>query len=81
MVFWGYGSYIGSDCNINAKIGRFCSIAKNVSVVSGLIKLLFTGSFLNQEPALYILLGFCINSILEKGTHNENTMAYKHNIT
>lgn len=31
----GYGSYIGPYCNITARIGRFCSIAPSVKVVSG----------------------------------------------
>ena len=29
----------------------------------GVIKLLFSGSFLNQEPGVYVLIGLCINSI------------------
>lgn len=31
----GWGSYIGVDCNINAKIGRFCSIAGGVRTING----------------------------------------------
>lgn len=31
----GYGSYIGSNCNLSAKIGRFTSIAGNCMTISG----------------------------------------------
>ncbi len=31
----GYASYIGEDCVINAKIGKFCSIASGVRTVRG----------------------------------------------
>jgi acetyltransferase-like isoleucine patch superfamily enzyme len=33
--YMGYGSYIGRHCNINAKIGKYCSIADNVTVAYG----------------------------------------------
>ncbi len=32
----GYGSYISSYCNLSSSIGRFCSIAPHVNVVSGI---------------------------------------------
>jgi len=31
----GFGSYMGANCEISAKIGRYCSIAENVKVVIG----------------------------------------------
>lgn len=31
----GYGSYIGANCAINGKIGKFCSIADDVKVIIG----------------------------------------------
>lgn len=31
----GYGSYIGRHCNINAKIGKYCSIADHIQVAFG----------------------------------------------
>lgn len=31
----GYGSYIGNQCVLKGKIGRFCSIGHNVVVVTG----------------------------------------------
>lgn len=41
---------------------------------AGLFKLFFSSSYLNQEPAFYILLGLCINSI---NYRNENKEANK----
>lgn len=32
----GIGSYIGSNCRVSAKIGRFCSVSDNVTTVNGL---------------------------------------------
>lgn len=32
----GYGSYISPYCNISGSIGRFCSIAPHVNVISGI---------------------------------------------
>lgn len=31
----GYGSYIGEECTIKAKVGRFCSIGHKVTVLTG----------------------------------------------
>lgn len=33
--YMGYGTYIGYDCEIKAKIGRFCSIGHKVTVLTG----------------------------------------------
>lgn len=35
----------------------------------GFFKLMLTGSYLNQEPAFYILLGICVNSILRSSIY------------
>ncbi|MBE6678692.1 MAG: O-antigen ligase family protein [Ruminococcaceae bacterium] len=44
----------------------------------GFLKLMMTGSYLNQEPAFYILLGFCVNAIVRSnGDANTND---KHSI-
>ena len=29
---------------------------------TGIVKLLLSGSFVNQEPAFYVLIGLCVNS-------------------
>lgn len=33
--YMGYGTYIGDNCEIKARIGRFCSIGHKVSVLTG----------------------------------------------
>lgn len=48
----GRGTYIGSGCRIvNSKIGRFCSIAKDVHVVSGNHP---TTVFISTHPMFYL---------------------------
>jgi len=46
----GLGSYIGSECKINASIGRFCSIANHVHVIGGSHP---TTGFVSTNPAFY----------------------------
>ena len=46
----GVGSYIGSNCHISAKIGRFCSVSDNVMTVNGLHP---TKDFVSTHPAFY----------------------------
>lgn len=38
----------------------------------GFLKLMITGSYLNQEPAFYILLGLCVNAMMRRSIY-ENT--------
>lgn len=33
--FMGYGSYVGEECIIKARVGRFCSIGHKVTVLTG----------------------------------------------
>lgn len=48
----GRGSYIGGGCRIvNTKIGRFCSIAKDVHVISGNHP---TSGFVSTHPMFYL---------------------------
>lgn len=48
----GRGTYIGSGCRINnTKIGRFCSIAKNLDIVSGNHP---TTVFVSTHPMFYL---------------------------
>ena len=37
----GYGSYIGEDCVIEAKIGKYCSIGHKVSVLTGYLPVIY----------------------------------------
>ncbi|MBO5837435.1 MAG: O-antigen ligase family protein [Oscillospiraceae bacterium] len=42
----------------------------------GVIKMMFSGSYLNKEPGLYLLLGICMNTIRQKSrgvTKNEDS--------
>lgn len=47
----GFGSYMGNNCYFErTKIGKFCSIAKNVDVVAGSHP---TSKFVSTHPAFY----------------------------
>ena len=46
----GYGSYIGDNSNINATIGRYCSISSNVVTISGTHP---SKQFVSTHPAFY----------------------------
>lgn len=49
----GYGSYIGSNCNISAKIGKYCSIANDVVTITATHPL---NKFVSTHPTFYSLL-------------------------
>ncbi len=44
----------------------------------GFLKLMLTGSYLHQEPAFYVLLGFCLNAVLRRNEYAD--IDDKHNI-
>lgn len=46
----GYGSYIGRDCDIDAKIGRYCAISNNVTTAIGNHP---TNTFVTIHPAFF----------------------------
>lgn len=46
----GYGSYIGEESNINAIIGRYCSVANKVKTVIGRHP---TSKFVSTHPAFF----------------------------
>ncbi|MBB1315838.1 antibiotic acetyltransferase [Aliivibrio sp. SR45-2] len=48
----GYGSYIGSNSNISASVGKYCSIADDVKVISGIHP---TSKFVSTSPVFYSL--------------------------
>jgi acetyltransferase-like isoleucine patch superfamily enzyme len=52
-VIMGYGSYVGSDCRISARIGKYCSIASNVVVLTATHPL---ERFVSTHPMFYSLL-------------------------
>lgn len=49
----GYGSYIGQDCCLSARIGRYCSIGSNVHIVVGNHP---TKQFVSSHPAFFSTL-------------------------
>jgi acetyltransferase-like isoleucine patch superfamily enzyme len=64
----GLGSYLGTNCNIDAYIGRFCSIAGNVNVLSGSHP---TSTFVSTSPSFYSIkmqnnLSFVKENIFEE---------------
>ena len=55
----GFGSYMGANCHINGKIGKYCSIAEGVNVVIGDHP---TKTFVSTHPAFFSTkkqAGFC----------------------
>ena len=46
----GFGSYIGKNSVLNAKIGRYCSISSNVYSISGIHP---SSSFVSTHPSFY----------------------------
>ena len=58
------------------KIIVLCSLLS-----SGIIKLSFSGSFLGQEPAFYVLIALCVNEIgrTEKATHCKKSIGENRN--
>lgn len=70
-----YGYILGSILMATVVIMIFRGIfSKNrkisflviVMMSTGFCKLFFSGSYLNQEPAFYVLLGLCMNAIKER---------------
>ncbi|NVO72623.1 CatB-related O-acetyltransferase [Photobacterium damselae] len=48
----GYNSYVGRNCKISAKIGRYCCIADDVQTISGRHP---TDRFVSMSPSFYSL--------------------------
>jgi acetyltransferase-like isoleucine patch superfamily enzyme len=51
--YMGYGTYIGDECNIIAKVGRFCSIGNKVNVLIGTHP---SHKYVSTSPVFYSLL-------------------------
>lgn len=43
-------------------------------VSTGFLKLMLSGSFLNIEPAFYVLMGFCVNSFMENKAEDDKVI-------
>lgn len=50
--YMGFGSYIGEDCTVKAKVGRFCSIGHKVTVLTGTHP---SRKFVSTNPVFYSL--------------------------
>ena len=50
--YMGYGSYIGEECTIKAKVGRFCSIGHKVTVLTGTHP---SHKYVSTNPVFYSL--------------------------
>lgn len=50
--YMGYGSYIGEECTIKAKVGRFCSIGHKVTVLTGTHP---SHKYVSTNPAFFSL--------------------------
>lgn len=70
--YMGYGSYIGNDSEISAKIGKYCSIASNVKVVYGEHP---TKTFVSTHPLFYSPQTLVGKSYVTKSKFNEYVYA------
>lgn len=50
--YMGFGTYIGDQCTINAKIGRYCSIGHKVTVLTGTHP---SHTYVSTHPAFFSL--------------------------
>lgn len=64
----GYASYIGNDCSINAKIGKYCCIASNVKTVRGTHP---TKEWVSVHPAFYSTKKQCGMTYVEEDRFSE----------
>ena len=51
-------------CVAFKKCDRLSRLLLIVFIPNGLIGLLFSGSYLGQQPSFYILLGLCVNIVM-----------------
>ena len=63
----GAYSYIGPDCRINAKIGKFCSISSNVKTIEATHPLLYVST----SPVFYSTDRQCNASFTEEQTYDD----------
>ena len=74
----GCCTYIGPNTSLNnCKIGRFCSIADNVKVVSATHP---TNTFISTSPCFFSTLNQCGISFINKDLFNENLTIDGYNI-
>ena len=67
---FGYGSYIGNDCVFeNTKIGRFCSIASGVKLITGTHP---TSLFVSTHPSFFSISSPNGESFVNKNKFDEH---------
>ena len=67
----GYGSYLGENCNLNAVIGRYCSIASNVVSIGGIHP---SSVFVSTHPCFYSTKKQAGFTFVENTLFQENVM-------
>lgn len=66
----GYATYVGLNCNLcNCKIGRFCSIADNVSIINATHP---TSVFVSSHPIFYSPNKQCGQSFVKESMFQEH---------
>lgn len=70
--YMGRCTYIGSNCSISGKIGRYCSISDAVHVVSGIHP---TEHFVSTSPVFYSLRMQCGKTYVKKEKFKEHVFA------
>lgn len=73
----GYGSYMGSNCTIYGKIGKFCSIADNVNVVVGNHP---TRDYISTHPAFFSAKKQAGFTFVDEQKYEETKYADGHNL-
>ena len=68
----GYGSYIGENCDIEAKIGRYCAISKNVITAVGNHP---TSTYVSIHPAFFSTQKQAGFTYVKETTYEEKTLA------
>lgn len=74
--YLGFGSYVGRGSNISGKIGRYCSVADEVTVVNGFHP---TRNFVSTHPAFYSLKNSVNLSYSDKNIFEETRFADEKN--
>lgn len=70
----GYASYIGSDCHINAEIGKYCCIASRVVTVRGKHP---TEKWVSMHPAFFSTQKQCGMTYVETNKYVEEKCGIK----
>ncbi|WP_413109107.1 CatB-related O-acetyltransferase [Thomasclavelia sp.] len=70
--YLGYASYIGKYSTINAKIGRYCSISNNVTIVTGTHPI---NTYVSTHPAFFSRNQITVKPYVEENIFQEHHYA------